>query len=276
MKNPGRPVAGRLAMVLAGLLPGSHERQRPYDTDTLLDERAWWHASAHLHEIREFVDHWSGNRDLDCLDLFSPKGRIKKVWGARGKTAVNYDIKSGGKQHDVSGRVGCMFLLAFILRLKPGAMVMAGPPCSLFIYLSSSIHQRRVGLEEGDVRHHSVRLANLIVANMMVLLQIAHSRGVFFVLEQPSTSWMFKMLVVVAAFEGMGTAVVPRVTTWMRAFGHEIPKCSHLVGTLPTLHFMRRSLNTRLVPRVTSYALWARTAAGGIQALAKHLRNCGR
>ena len=133
MKNPVLPAAGRLSMVLAGLLPGSHERQRPYDTDTLLDERAWWHASAHLQEIRELIDHWSGNRDLDCLDLFSPKGRIKKVWEARGKTAVNYDIKSGGKQHDVSGRVGCMVLLAFILRLKPGAMVMAGPlaRCSL-------------------------------------------------------------------------------------------------------------------------------------------------
>ena len=87
-------------------------------------------------------------------------------------------------------------------------------------------------------------------------------RGVYFVLEQRSTSWMLKMLAVFAAFQRMGMPFVPRVTTWMRAFGHEMPKCTHLVGTLPTLHEMRRTFNTRTARRVTRNALWERTAAG--------------
>ena len=38
-----------------------------------------------------------------------------------------------------------------------------------------------------------VRLANAIVDNTMVLLEVVHRRGVWFVLEQPASSWMFKL-----------------------------------------------------------------------------------
>ena len=44
-----------------------------------------------------------------------------------------------------------------------------------------------------DTRKLPVRLANAIVDNTMVLLEVAHLRGVWFVLEQPATSWMFKL-----------------------------------------------------------------------------------
>ena len=68
---------------------------------------------------------------------------------------------------------------------------MAGPPCSLFVFLSSSVHRRGVGHELGDTSRVQVRLANLVVENTIVLLEAVSPRGVWFVLEQPAGSWMF-------------------------------------------------------------------------------------
>eukprot|EP00969_Alexandrium_andersonii_P087375 3854720-Alexandrium_andersonii.AAC.1 len=48
---------------------------------------------------------------------------------------------------------------------------------------------------------------------------------------------MFKLLVLLAVVAGAGAQ---RVTTWTKQFGREMPKCTHLLGTLPTLAELRR------------------------------------
>ena len=52
-------------------------------------------------------------------------------------------------------------------RLKPRALLMAGPPCSLFVGASSSVHMRRQWRLLGNVWNRKVRLANLIWANFV-------------------------------------------------------------------------------------------------------------
>ena len=56
-------------------------------------------------------------------------------------------------------------------RLLPNAAVLLGPPCSLFVYLSSSLHKRSILGAWGDVRIKSVRMANQIVKNTAAWLQ---------------------------------------------------------------------------------------------------------
>lgn len=54
------------------------------------------------------------------------------------------------------------------LKLKEKALIVLGPPCSLFIFLSSSNHKRdaRYGFgPEGDTSKYNVRLANRIASN---------------------------------------------------------------------------------------------------------------
>ena len=232
------------------------------DTTSLTREEERFIAEAHFPEIREYISEWSGDRNLDCLDLFGASGRVAETWKANGKAATSYDIKIGGKEHDITSRVGFFWLLAASLRLQAGALVVAGPPCSLFIFLSSSVHRRRKGREEGDTSNPGVRLANLIVDNMMVFLGIMHERGVYFVLEQPSSSWMFKLPGVLHSMAQIGNENIHRVSTWMAAFGHEMPKCTHLVGTLPTLYRMRRIHSPGRKQRKADKNLWEQTEFG--------------
>lgn len=60
----------------------------------------------------------------------------------------------------------CVFV-CFCLsgRLLPNALVLLGPPCSLFVFLSSSLHKRSPLLSEGDITRYAVRMANAIIRN---------------------------------------------------------------------------------------------------------------
>eukprot|EP00969_Alexandrium_andersonii_P262828 11617945-Alexandrium_andersonii.AAC.1 len=48
---------------------------------------------------------------------------------------------------------------------------------------------------------------------------------------------MFKLPVFLDVVAGTGAQ---RVTTWMKQFGHKMPKCTRPLGTLPTLAELRR------------------------------------
>ena len=57
--------------------------------------------------------------------------------------------------------------------------LMCGPPCSLFIFLSSSVHKRSKSQPWGNPEKGSVRRANVIMINLAIILTIAHERFVF-------------------------------------------------------------------------------------------------
>lgn len=61
----------------------------------------------------------------------------------------------------------CALWISVVLcgRLLPQAMLLLGPPCSLFIFLSSSCHQRSPSRPYGDVSKLCVRVSNQILHN---------------------------------------------------------------------------------------------------------------
>ena len=62
----------------------------------------------------------------------------------------------------------CAEAVAVILpRLVPRALLVGGPPCSLFIGASSSVHLRHIWTPWGDRTNKKVRLSNLIWANFV-------------------------------------------------------------------------------------------------------------
>ena len=83
----------------------------------------------------------------------------------------------------------------------------------------------------GDESNPNVRLANRILINTMEVLRIASRRHVWTVLEQPANSFMHKTPPVV---EVANATKMQRIVTWMGAYGHSMPKCTHLFGNVPT------------------------------------------
>lgn len=57
-----------------------------------------------------------------------------------------------------------------IHRLLPSAIVIAGPPCSLFVAACQSVHARSLSNLAGNVANAKVRLANRIWANFVTCL----------------------------------------------------------------------------------------------------------
>ena len=60
-------------------------------------------------------------------------------------------------------------------------MILCGPPCGLFVFLSASYHRRSMDFPYGDQSKPKIRGANQLVINLIVLLAVAHKRKIFFV-----------------------------------------------------------------------------------------------
>ena len=107
-----------------------------------------------------------GIQDLHGLDVFS--GRHGRTAAAMQKCAfrsVVYDICHGGLKHDITSVEGFETLMLLALRLLPFALVMLGPPCSMFVYMSSSQHLRHLFGPSGHPRDVATQLGNRIANN---------------------------------------------------------------------------------------------------------------
>ena len=77
-----------------------------------------------------------------------------------------------------------------VLAVGVGGLVVTGPPCGWWIWLSSSKHKRTLNKPNGDLNNPGVRKANAIVENALVLLAVAQCRRLAILIEQPGTSMM--------------------------------------------------------------------------------------
>lgn len=198
-----------------------------------------FHAAKVVHDLEKYVDGWKGCQDLHALDLFGRSGRISTMWNGQGFRALAWDLALDSCM-DITSRSGFGHLLECGLRLVDNSVIVAGPPCSMFVFFSSSNHRRHeVGIM-GDPNSPPTRLSNLICENMSIILMLLR-RKVFFhlVVEQPGSSVMYKlpcMLTLAAAF---GASMV---FTWLGMFGHALCKPTRLLGTLPNLSTLKRTL----------------------------------
>ena len=158
------------------------------DTTTRVPEEEWFNAKANHIELLEEVRQWTGARTLHLLDLFSKAGVAYWEWLDEGYHAGKCDICDPFVNYDILSRRGFKNILRHGLSLKEGGIVIAAPPCSMFIYLSSSIHRRNKLNPAGDTSIDKVRMANLIAENTAWLLEWLAGREIFIVVEQPQNS----------------------------------------------------------------------------------------
>lgn len=88
--------------------------------------------------------------------------------------------------------VGLQLVLMMVLRVKPNGLLVLGPPCSLWVFMSQPHHKRRHDRLHGDETVPGVRTANAMARVVAGIIKLAVSRGIRFILEQPSSSWFFK------------------------------------------------------------------------------------
>ena len=93
--------------------------------------------------------------------------------------------------------------------------MVAGPPCCLWTFVSSSYHKRKRGMESGDESKIRVQMASLVVRNLAVLLMLAFERGVFWLIEQPSSAQMWNYAPILHC---VVRCKAVRVHTWLGSF----------------------------------------------------------
>ena len=138
------------------------KRQRGYragrDTDSSTPEEDWFHASEHINELEKFKQAAVTDRCLYMVDLFSASGMAAATFEKNGYVSKPIDILRG---HDITSRAGFFAIFTACWAAMRGGLILAGPPCSLFIFLSSSMHRRSAANDFlGDTRHAKVRLSN--------------------------------------------------------------------------------------------------------------------
>ena len=196
-------------------------------------------APLHVGEILDYVAKWDAQnpvRKTRAFDCFSGFGNVGSVYRAAGHRCPGFDYEFNGLQ-DLTCREGFFAALEMFLDIVEYGLVVAGPPCSLWIWLSCSHHCRHNQCVMGDIGEIDVRQHNALVLNFITLLCIGTVRKVWSLVEQPCRSYMFKLkqFLLWAKLTGAKT-----IHTWMISFGHDMAKPTVLLSDLPTAGYLKR------------------------------------
>ena len=148
--------------------------------------------------------------DTDCalyMDLIAPRwrhcGEVFCGWGIvfahcvrLGLSAFYYDLDIGGPCHNILTGSGLLFLIQNLLTIMCGGCVWFGIPCSTWVWIARGHTQRTKANINGNTHRQDVCQSNRMVDIIAMLLDLLVLRGVFYVIEQPSTSlvWFHKKL----------------------------------------------------------------------------------
>ena len=247
---------------------GKKTSGRCLDTSTVATEEHWYSPEAHWDQVRSFCKSWQGSRDLQLVSVFDRSKKMCMEWTRHHHSAEAFDIAHDEVNHDAVTQVGFFVLLALLMRLAPGGLSMWAPPCSLFIFLTSSLHLRHVYGCQGDVSQYSIRLANRISMNAcMALRAVLKFRPDCHVMaEQPSGSWLFKSHEWQATIAGF---YLRKTLTYQGLFGGPIPKATHIVHSFRTDALFARKLTRAMREKKFNKdrlkVFYIKDAKGGVQ-----------
>ena len=190
-------------------------------------------------------DRSAAARDLKRVDMFCGAGRVSQTFENAGDAAECFDVKMGDGYNFLQ-KAGFYKALGFVIRLAPFGILIAGPPCSYFVYMSSGFHRRTKDCPQGNTQEPRIVLSNLLVVNVTVLLIVAAMRYCFWLVEQPASSQMWRVWCLADLLEKSGAR---RIHTWMRCFGHPMAKPTVLWTNMPTAVRLKRVWSWRAEAR---------------------------
>ncbi len=206
----------------------------------------------------------TASRFLDVADVFAGNGAMSKEAARRGLTSDTFEVLKNPKQNLLT-KAGFFLLMDMILSITSGGILFAGPPCGLFVFISSSVHKRSASRPYGDEGNRNVRAANMLSSNLCIVLAIAFLRGVRFVIEQPQSSQLWKLPPVA---ELLRLTCSKTVFTFLGGFGRagkkKLPKPTHLKGTLSNISDLARKKNKKKMSKEHREVFWETTSKGHV------------
>jgi hypothetical protein len=204
-------------------------------------------------------------RTLDCVEFFCGVGAIVQAARMAGRAAEGFDIKRvpgvtdqpGPNSEDITTKSGFLVALNLLQRVRVGGLVWFAPPCGSFNWLCR--HQSRRSAEnswEGDQAKVFVQTGNQTALASNFLATVASARGLFFVLENPPRSLLWRYLSSCGADEGwIHAALCDRCAfaAGKLAGQSEIRKTYRLVGNAPWIAAL--GLRCRCEPTVKHAAM---------------------
>lgn len=163
----------------------------------------------------------SPNQNLSGIRLFRichPYPRIRDY----------YDITSR-ETDDLLSPGGFLLAIRQTLRLKPGALLWGGVPCSSWVFMSSSVSGRRKMCPDGDTSQPCVQQGTQLMTRFMLLALLAACRGVYWCIEQPGSSVMVHHRRI-RRFEKI-TQLLLKTRLSLGLYGHLCQKPTQLFGT---------------------------------------------
>ena len=123
------------------------------------------------------------------------------------------------------------------MAIVPNGMAWFGVPCSTFVWISRGHTKRSRATPLGDELRSDVRNANRIVRRVLVILNILVRRSVFFIIEQPAGSLLWRMPGVrrIARSVQIKNIKWQRRFVWLGHYGHRIAKPAELQGIFPDM-----------------------------------------
>lgn len=135
------------------------------------------------------LSRYGDQRDLDFVELFSGEGHLASAMEAEGMSVARFEIKYNPDDNMLT-TAGWLRALRLICRLRHGALLWAGIPCSSFVFLNRGTSHRTAQHPCGDEAVPSVKSANVIVSRVILLLLVAIARNAAWAVEQPLSSLM--------------------------------------------------------------------------------------
>ena len=136
---------------------------------------------------------WSDvHRDVDLCELWAGVCSVARAAETRDLKAMCLDV-SLNSEDDMTTLAGFRSALKTVQRLRPGGLLVMGPPCCSFVWMNSSNCKRSSTNDfEGDTAYEQVHAGNLQADVAGFIFLYAICRGVIPVLENPPASNMWK------------------------------------------------------------------------------------
>ncbi len=178
-------------------------------------------------------------RTKQFCELFCGHGGLVTSAIALGLRSDWFDSDLGGESMNLLTVVGFANAVSMCLRLQRGAVCWLGVPCSSFVFLSRGHTRRTQKKPLGNVARRDVAPANALAECVAFLIRLLVRRHVFFIVEQPASSLLWKLpalAAVVADDLRIGDHRMQRRFVWQGHFGHSGWKPTTSLGLFPELH----------------------------------------
>jgi len=174
----------------------------------------------------------------DFVEIFSGMESVSHGARAFGFNGLSID-KKHGMEHNILTPLGFLFCLNAVMHIKRHGFLFLAPPCSTWVFLSTSSTGRRKHNAMGDKNNKNVKSQNRLVSRLCHIIWMAHKRWVFVIIEQPMDSCMHlhpRLANILQRFR------METVKLDMGAYGAFSQKPTKLWGTAPWLHKLTKTL----------------------------------